>query len=65
MCDKATGEGANSITETENNLIQGSKDLIFEAQFSDFFPNLLNWIHFRRIRRDKEDADVIGDNKSF
>ena len=26
MCDKATREGANSVTETENNHIQGSKD---------------------------------------
>ena len=65
MCDKATREGANSVTETENNHIQGSKDLIFEGQFSDFFPNLLNRIHFGRIRRDKEEADIIGDNKSL
>ena len=65
MGDKVTGEGANSVTETQNNLIQRSKHLIFEAHFPDFFPNLLNRIHFRRIRRDKEEADVIGDNKSL
>ena len=65
MCDKVTREGSNSVAETENNLIQGRKHLVFEAQFPDFFPNLLNRIHFRRIRRDKEEADIIWDNKSL
>ena len=65
MRDEITGEGANGVTETQNNLIQRSKHLIFEAHFPDFFPNLLNGIHFGHIRRDKEEADVIGDNKSL
>ena len=65
MGDKVTREGANSVTETQNNLIQRSKHLIFETQFPDFFPNLLNGIHFGRIRWDKEEADVIWDNKSL
>ena len=58
-------EGANSVAETQNNLIQRGKHLIFEAQFPDFFPNLLNRIHFGRIWRDKEEADVIRDNKGL
>ena len=65
MGDKVTREGANRVTETQNNLIQRGKHLIFEAKFPDFFPNLLNGIHFRRIRRDKEDVDVIRDNQSL
>ena len=65
MSDEVTGEGANGIAETKNNLIQGSKDLIFEPPLPDLFPNLLNGIHFRRIRRDKEDADVIRNNQSL
>ena len=65
MGDKVTGEGANRVAETQNNLIQRSKHLIFEAQFPNFFPNLLNWIHFGRIRRDKEEANVIWDNKGL
>ena len=59
------GEGTNRIAEAENNLIQGSKGLIFEAKFPDLFPNLLNRIHFRGIGRDKEEADVIRDNQSL
>ena len=65
MSDKVTREGTNGVTETENNLIQGREHLVFKAQFPDFFPNLFNRIHFWRIRRDKEEADVIGDNKSL
>ena len=65
MGDKVTREGGNSVTETQNNFIQRGKHLIFEAQFPDFFPNLLNRIHFGRIRRNKEEADVIRDNKSL
>ena len=65
MRDEITGEGANRVTETQNNLIQRSKHLIFEAHFPDFFPNLLNRIHFGCIRRDKEEADVIRDNQSL
>ena len=63
MSDKVMREGANSVAETQNNLIQRGKHLIFKAQFPDFFPNLLNRIHFGRIWRDKEEADVIRDNK--
>ena len=65
MSDKVMREGANSVAETQNNLIQRGKHLIFEAQFPDFFPNLLNRIHFGRIWRDKEEADVIRDNKGL
>ena len=63
--DTVTREGANGITETQNNLIQGRKGLVFEAKFPDLFPNLLNGIHFRRIRRDKEQVDVIRDRQSL
>ena len=65
MGDKVTREGANRVTETQNNLIQRGKHLIFESQFPDFFPNLLNRIHFGCIRRDKEEADIIRDNQSL
>ena len=65
MSDKVMREGANRVAETQNNLIQRSKHLIFEAHFPDFFPNLLNRIHFGRIWRDKEEADVIRDNQSL
>ncbi len=65
MRDEVTGEGANGIAKAQNNLIQRRKHLIFETKFPDLIPNLLNGIHFRRIRRDKEDADVIRDNQSL
>ena len=65
MSDEVTGEGANGIAKAQNNHIQRSKHLIFEAKFPDFFPNLLNRIHFGCIRRDKEEADIIRDNQSL
>ena len=65
MSNKVMREGANSVAETQNNLMQGGKHLIFESQFPDFLPNLLNRIHFGRIWRDKEEADVIRDNKGL
>ena len=63
MSDEVAGEGANGIAETKNNLIQGSKDLIFEPPLPDLFPNLLNGIHFWCVWRDEEEADVIRDNQ--
>ena len=65
MSDKVIGEGANSVAETQNDLIQRSKYLVFEAKFPDLFPDLFNRIHFRRIRGDEEETDVMRDNKSF
>ena len=65
MGNTATGERANSVAETEDHLIQRGKDLIFEANLPELFPNLLNRIHFRRIRWDKEEADIIRDHKTF
>ena len=63
--NKVTGERANCVAETEDHLIQRSKHLIFEANLPNLFPNLLNRIHFRRIRWDKEEADIIWDYKTF
>ena len=65
MRDKVVGEGGNGIAKAQNNLIQRSKELIFEPQLPDLFPDLLNGIHFGCIRRDKEETDVIRNNKSL
>ena len=65
MSDEVTGEGANGLAEAENDLIQGSKHLIFESSLPDLLPNLLNGIHFRCVWRDEEETDVIGDNQSL
>ena len=65
MRDKGTGEEANRIAETQNNLSQRSKCLVFDFKFPDLFPQLLNRIYFRRIGRDKEEADIIRDTQSL
>ena len=49
MRNRLRQKGANGKAETIHNLIQGRKDLIFKDQFSDFFPNLFDGIHFRCI----------------
>lgn len=56
------GQRANSITQTLDNFIQSSKYFVMESTLTDFFPNLLNGIHFRRIWRDMKKNDIIRQN---
>ena len=53
------GQRANSNTQTVNNLFQGSEYLVMESALSEFFPNLLDRIHFRCIWRDMKKNDII------
>ena len=59
------GKRTNNVAETINNLIEGSKSLVFKTALSDFFPNLFNRIHLRRIGWNKEQNNVIGNNEGL
>ena len=45
-------------TKPVNYFFKSSKNLITEAQFTQFFPDFLNWIHFRCVWRNKEQTNV-------
>ena len=63
--DKLRKKGANGKAETIHNLIQGRKDLISKAQFSDFFPNLFDGIHFRGVGRNVKKDNIFWDVQHF
>ena len=54
-------EITNDFAETIDDFIQRGKNFVPKAHLSKFFPNLLNWIHLRRIRRDEIEFNVLGD----
>lgn len=54
------GQRTNGIAQSLNHLFQSSKYLIMESSIPEFFPNLFNRIHFRRIWWDIKKDDIVG-----
>ena len=50
---------ANSIAKSPDNFFQRSKYPVTESTLSNFFPNLFNRVHFRRIWWDIEKDNII------
>ena len=50
---------ANSVAQSLNHFFQTSKYLVMETTHSEFFPDLLNRIHFGRIWWDIKKDDII------
>ncbi len=50
---------ANSIAQSLDNFFQRSKYPVTESTLSNFFPNLFNRVHFRRIWGDIEKDNII------
>ena len=59
--DYFVGQRTNRIAEAVHDLCQTCKDLVSEAALTDFFPNLLDRIHLRRVWRNVEQFDVLRD----
>ena len=51
---------ANSIVKSPDNFFQRSNYFIMESTLSNFFPNLFNRVHFRRIWWDIEEDICLG-----
>ena len=63
-CDTGNGEFGqcrDCITEPIHDFSQAGKDLIAEAALANLFPDLLDRIHFRRVRRNMEQQDILRD----
>ena len=52
------------VTKPIHNFVEGSKDFVAKSHFSDFFPDLLNGIHFWSIWRDIKQSNVFWTMKS-
>ena len=57
--DSFCGEIAYRFAEPINNSIQGRKYLISKTSEAYFLPNLFYGVHFRRIWRNEEQANII------
>lgn len=53
------GQCTNGITQAVNNFFQSSKHFISESTLANFFPNLLDGIHFRGVRRNVKKDDIF------
>lgn len=40
-------------------MFQGRKNLVTESKFTNFFPDLLNWIHLWCVRWDVKKYDIF------
>ena len=49
----------NHVTQTINHVIQSMKDFISETAFADLLPNLFDRVHFRGVRRNKDQCDAF------
>lgn len=56
---------ADSKAKAVNNAFKGGKDLVLEPHFSELFPNLFDWIHFRSIGRNEKEFNVFRNFQSL
>jgi hypothetical protein len=56
--DNGWREIPNNDTESFDDHIEGLENLVAEAELTDFFPNLLDWIHFWCIWWKKQKFNV-------
>ena len=59
------GKRADGITKAVNDRIKRVKDFVTKAALSKFLPNLFNRIHFRRIGRNKKQANIFWTTERF
>ena len=63
MPDWIISQGTDCIAKAVNDLFQCSKHFVTKAQLTEFFPYLLNWIHFWRVWRDIKQLYVFRNLK--
>ena len=63
MPDCIIGQGTDCIAQAVNDLFQRNKDFVTEPLLTDFFPNLLNWVHLRRVWRNIKQLYVFWNLK--
>ena len=52
-------QGTDGVTQTVNHFLQGSKDFVAEATLPNFLPNLFYGIHFRCVRWDVKQNNIV------
>ena len=52
-------QGTDGVTQTVDYLLQGGKDFVSEAALPNFLPNLFYGIHFRCVRWDVKQNDIV------
>ena len=52
-------QGTDGVTQTVDHLLQGSKDFVAEATLPNFLPNLFYRIHFRCVRWNEKQNDIV------
>ena len=52
-------QGTDGVTQTVNHLLQGGKDFVSEATLPNFLPNLFYRIHFRCVRRNVKQNNIV------
>ena len=63
MANGIWGQGTDSIAEAINNFFQGGKYFIAKSHIPELLPDLLNWVHLRRIGWDEEKTNVFRHNQ--
>ena len=52
-------QGTDGVTQTVNHPLQGGKDFVSEATLPNFLPNLFYRIHFRCVRRNVKQNNIV------
>ena len=52
-------QGTDGVTQTVDHLLQGGKDFVAEATLPNFLPNLFYRIHFRCVRWNVKQNDIV------
>lgn len=63
--NEAICQFADSITKAIDNTFKSGKYFILEAHLPKLFPDLFNRIHFRRIRRNEKELNILGNLQSL
>ena len=58
------GKGANGLTKAIYHFLQSYKHFISEPALAEFLPDLFDWIHFRRVWRNKKQTYVFRNTDS-
>ena len=63
--NQSFSQRANGVAKTINHFFKRRKDFIAKTTLTNFFPNLLDRIHFRSSGRQKKEFNIYGYNKRF
>ena len=58
------GKGTNGLTKAIYHFLQSYKHFISEPALAEFPPDLFDWIHFRRVWRNKKQTYVFRNTES-